>query len=462
MSQKKNQSPEKIHMFAFLGTGKYQPCTYSYPEESAHLYTREQSGEVTYIQTAVAHGIPRERLGKVTIFATPTSQERHGEELLKEFSACELPDPHLVEIPDRLDQQAIYNLFELVSEELQKGPEHIVFDLTHGYRALPALGLLIMNYVRSLKRKLIVESIVYGAWELREEGSDIAPMIELGTLWELNSWASGFDAFARSGNAEPLAKLAEEKQNQYFKSGRPGSKSGKPIPKLKNFAGRLQDWSTAIQHNCVPLLIGPDSITNTLYENYVLSDWNPVTEQLGKFILPLKEILREELEPMISKEPWDSTEGMRAQLGLIEWYTKNGMISSALTVASEWTSTLVAHVTDTESREESDEIIGAATKNEFNENKQVILSGQKVEQITLSDAQYEYLRTFVNAMASSSLLSAASSIKAVRNDLNHAYMDRTVNSPLARNKDKHGKVTGTAKKITEALAEFKATLEQLS
>lgn len=419
----KNTTSPSLHLFAFLGTGNYQPCSYLYPAEQMPLYGPALSSPpVTYVQTAIALGLDAQRLERVTIFVTAKARAQHGEGLLQEFQTHHLPAPIYVDIPDRLEQSNLHELFDVVQAELIDGPPGLVFDLTHGLRALPALGLLIMNYVRSLREEIEVESIVYGAWELRDEEGK-TPLVDLISLWELNEWASGFDAFERTGNMGPLVALGRRTDKGYWAAmSSPEEKQNAARPALKSFLKVIEQWHHAMQHTAIPLLIGDlnggrEGHTNALYKMLREQDWNPITQHLGRFIRPLRERLASKLEKLVTPAAWSSMDGLRAQLELIKWYKVHGQYAAALTVSREWLTSYIHLATALESRDEADRVAGFIAHGSYTTYRK---TGKLPASIRLNEAQLSALEQ-LHAMLDTASADIDALVK-LRNQINHGYM----------------------------------------
>jgi len=70
-----------------------------------------------------------------------------------------------VDIPRGDNEKEIWDIFEKTFDLIEEG-DHLYFDLTHGFRYLPMLVLVLGNYAKFLKNAK-VEAITYGNWEGR-------------------------------------------------------------------------------------------------------------------------------------------------------------------------------------------------------------------------------------------------------------------------------------------------------
>ena len=88
------------------------------------------------------------------------------------------------QLPDGKNEEELFDLFRRIYEVIQLG-DSLYFDITHGFRSLPMLALVLINYAKFLKG-VEVRSITYGNFEAREELRDSdgiiclnAPIIDL-------------------------------------------------------------------------------------------------------------------------------------------------------------------------------------------------------------------------------------------------------------------------------------------
>ncbi len=91
-------------------------------------------------------------------------------------------------------------------------PDAITFDVTHGYRLQPMLGLAALAYVRSDEARDGFDPtpvrVTYGAYEARDVVTNVAPIWDLTELIVAAEWNAAFDAFLRYGRADEVHRLA--------------------------------------------------------------------------------------------------------------------------------------------------------------------------------------------------------------------------------------------------------------
>lgn len=142
-------------------------------------------------------------------------QEVSYESLKDVIEQMQLPCKLQTEIiPNGLSEAEIWKIFETIHRFLKEGDE-LYFDLTHGFRYLPMLVLVLGSYARFLN-KTVVKSVSYGNFEARvsqgitSSGEEIlySPIVDLLPLMELQEWAYAAGQYLDSGNVDALVELS--------------------------------------------------------------------------------------------------------------------------------------------------------------------------------------------------------------------------------------------------------------
>ncbi len=210
---------------SFLGAGKYKPCQY-YLNKDEYIETR-------FIQEAIlslyCKNWDANDIGYIflTDLAKSTNwiDNKHLTGLDKLIKELELPfKVYPVDIPSGSEknysaqqiQNEIWIIFDTVFKKIQPN-DHIYLDITHAFRFIPMLGLLLLNYAKFLK-KINVDKILYGAFEVIGSPSEIdmlpmnkrnAPIVDLTNLSELQDLTAAADIFVNFGNAKRLVDLTQ-------------------------------------------------------------------------------------------------------------------------------------------------------------------------------------------------------------------------------------------------------------
>lgn len=332
-----------MHFFAFLGNGNYEPCFYEFTEPN-DAFTR--SALVQFIQTAVAHYYRRD-LQKITIFATVEAQKEHKQSLIDEFKKNQITiKPNFVLVPSGFDRPGMLSLFEILNEHLTEDLDlPLVFDLTHGFRSQPALGLMILNYLQSVYPSITVQDILYGAFTFRPRPKDgepalepqVAPVVSLMELWELNEWAAGFRSFQQSGDVAPITSLLAESQNRAYR--RLDGTRPSHHPQVKSFSSSLEKWATEVQLCAIPQMFESKGSLDALKQD-LDKEWNPFSLELGRFAEPLRLEIKSLIDRFHSDNYFD-IDGLRSQLHLLRWLLDHHRYQQFITIAREWLLTVI-------------------------------------------------------------------------------------------------------------------------
>lgn len=198
---------------SFLGTGSYTECIYGREGE-------RQCGSVEFVQTALSliccsHFKDKD---KALIFLTEGAKEKNWNKLKLEM---EKKNPGFqlepVMIPDGHSEAEIWDIFETVYKQLHSG-DHVVLDVTHAFRSLPMLGIVMMNYSKFLK-DITVKRIYYGAFDALGSTATVeslpinqrhVPILDLSAFDKLQHWSAGADSFVSSGDPTKITELLRE------------------------------------------------------------------------------------------------------------------------------------------------------------------------------------------------------------------------------------------------------------
>lgn len=120
-------------------------------------------------------------------------------------SQMNLPFPIVpVKIKNGDNESEIWKNFRIIFDNLQPDDE-VFFDVTHGFRSIPMLVLVLNNYSKFLKN-IRIKSITYGNYEARNEKNE-APIISLNFISELQDWTSAANMFIETGRTSKLSQL---------------------------------------------------------------------------------------------------------------------------------------------------------------------------------------------------------------------------------------------------------------
>lgn len=211
-----------------LGTGFYEECTY--------VGSRRKTG-TKFIQAATLNDIGADAWTEndaIYVFLTDKareanwtveSRENRNKEMVPYFGLEKELDGmglkcHVfpVGIKDGKDEAEMWEVFETIYKCLEDGDE-LYFDLTHAFRYLPMLVLVLGGYARFMKNTRVAD-MSYGNYEARNRENNEAPIVDLLPLAMLQDWTSAASAFKEMGRVGELVKvLGNELRNQTYPAG---------------------------------------------------------------------------------------------------------------------------------------------------------------------------------------------------------------------------------------------------
>jgi CRISPR-associated Csx2 family protein len=124
-----------------------------------------------------------------------------------------------VSIPEGLSEKEIWEIFEIVFNKLKDGDD-LYFDITHSFRSIPMLVMVLINYAKFLKN-IKVARIYYGAFEKLGPAYKVkdipleerfAPVLDITSFSELQDWTNATASFIETGNTYKIAELLENEE----------------------------------------------------------------------------------------------------------------------------------------------------------------------------------------------------------------------------------------------------------
>lgn len=229
---------------SFLGTGFYRECTYYYekggytPTKYIQQATLEQieaakwdkSDAVRFFITDKAYDDNWDS-AKTTRFDGIAKQEvpyKRLEQTIQEMHLTADVKP-VLHVPIGNGEDEMWRIFQMVFEEIQEGDE-LYIDLTHAFRYLPMLVLVLSNYSKFLKH-ITVKHLSYGNYEARDSDNR-APIVNLLPLTMLQDWTTAASEFLRHGYAERLKDLIREKLKPLLKDSKLRTENVKNVNQL--------------------------------------------------------------------------------------------------------------------------------------------------------------------------------------------------------------------------------------
>lgn len=147
-----------------------------------------------------------------------------------------------VTIKDGSNEAEIWEIFSAVYEKLQDNDE-LYFDLTHGFRYLPMLVLVLGNYAKFLKN-VKVKNITYGNFEATDRQTNTAPIIDVTSFSSLQDWTSAVASYLKHGDATLLNACGKSELTPILKE----TKGQDVVAKnMRNLCDALQNFTDSLR-----------------------------------------------------------------------------------------------------------------------------------------------------------------------------------------------------------------------
>jgi CRISPR-associated (Cas) DxTHG family len=224
--------------------------------------------------------------------------------------------------------EEIWSVFQTIYDQLKDLPvgSEIYFDITFGFRSLPMLGIVLLNYVQTMQN-VVVKYIFYGNYEVgRHEKTNLrnkakakgasddelkkldeqppqSPILDLRAFAELQDWTTGAQAFLNGGSTNLLKNLIAQKNPQ--------------------LANDLDAFAQSILM-CRGQQLNQDLDIDSLKSQIVNLQSQTIQAQLR----PLLERIEQKIQPFNSQ---NTLNGIQA----VEWCVNNGLIQQGYTFLQE-------------------------------------------------------------------------------------------------------------------------------
>lgn len=362
-----------------------------------------------------------------------TKMPKPSEGLETRLRKLNLPVPitPVKDLPDGNNEEEIMQIFQRVFSCLQDDDE-LHFDLTHGFRYLPMLVLVLGNYARFL-RNAKVKSITYGNFEGRDKVKNEAPLVDLCSLNYIQDWTYAAGQYVKTGNADEITSLGNAELKQILSNPALRDKASSSLNKfIKTLSIAIDDYRTCRGINIV--------------KSSNISSLSKLESELSEIpIKPLQYIISAIFSEIKRFSP---SEDVNNGYVAASWCYKNGLYQQAITILQEniITQLCIEEELNWTSEEDRDII-----------EKALVYFSDKTEQNNWKLDPYHKLtdeklanktEAVAKAIENENLQKIASVIKAIkgiRNDFNHSGIR---NNPMKAEKLKQ-KVDTEIKHVIE-------------
>jgi len=227
-----------------------------------------------------------------------------------------------VPIPDGKNETEMWEIFSTIFNKLENNDE-LYIDLTHSFRYLPMLLLVLSNYAKFLKN-IKVKRITYGNYEARNRETNEAPLIDLLPISALQDWTFAAADYLENGNTKKLEELANNKIKPILKVTQGADASAKAMENLvKNLKNATEDFQTCRGLNIV-------RSTNI---NRIKSSLKEVEETMIEPFNPILEEIRKVFEPF--GQATDTEINIKNGFEAAKWCNANGLFQQSATILQE-------------------------------------------------------------------------------------------------------------------------------
>lgn len=314
-----------------LGTGVYNECIYK---------GRKLSTSTRFVQEATLNDVGAMDWSEndaVCILLTKNARElnwkreiceRNGQPyeglefvLNNMHLACGIND---VDIPDGKNSDEMWKVFNRVYDLLRDDDE-LYLDLTHAFRYLPMLLMVLGNYTKFLKKAKIVY-MSYGNYEARiqsqKKSVSVAPIIDLLPLVEIQNWTDSASAFKETGRVEVLSRLMNDIISQ--------TEDKKFKGHLTILQKDLMDFQLQLETCCGKQICSGEVASEilTYIDRVFKNECFPVAAR------PMLDSVRELVSPFASR----SIDNIRSA---IQWCKRFGLVQQGYTLCQEGLITVV-------------------------------------------------------------------------------------------------------------------------
>ena len=369
--------PRKVFI-SFLGTNNYRPCTYT---KDGQLF-----GPTRFIQEAtLSYLLSTEEWtldDRVLILLTPQAESKNwvdsytqdndtpSEGLSSRLSHFPVIVETIKNLPEGVNEEEIWTIFSKIYDYIHEG-DILYFDLTHGYRYLPMLILVLGNYTKFLKG-IQIRSITYGNWEISQNGAIPAPIIDLLPLSALQEWTYAAGQFIESGNADQLFELSRQEYAPVLQDSYGADPNAKRIKDYVNSLKHLVDDT----RSCRAISIIEGNFVKLLKDTY--------QELPNSTLRPYQPIFQKVEESFQSFSAFSNpTNGLKAA----KWCIDKGLYQQAATYLEESVLYIISRHFDLSPLNDTHMgLISGAFNYAFQRKKKDnCINGYSVEQITLGE-----------------------------------------------------------------------------
>lgn len=321
---------------ATLGTNAYIPCNYVFNKDTDKKST---VADVRFIQEAAVRHYCRGWEGnagdRVHILCTGEATRKNWADnghdrdtyeglgtrldwLVKEEEYAGLDtisESFRQEIPEGNSEKEIWQIFDVVFNLIRDNDE-VYFDITHGFRSLPMLAMVVLQYARQLRKNISIVAVSYGAFETLgaahivreiELSKRNAPVFDLTDFVRLMDWTTAAKDFISYGQTADLTSLLKEDASGVLRQGRNETAiAGRQV------ADTLANFSEAIRLNNLQSICSFNKLSEklTAFKTGTSGDYPAFVPVIAKIEGKIQEFRENDLRNVFTATRWCISHGM--------------------------------------------------------------------------------------------------------------------------------------------------------
>jgi CRISPR-associated Csx2 family protein len=401
---------------SFLGTNNYLPCTY--------CQNGNETDDVRFVQEALIrmHCLAWAPEDQIVVFITSEAAQKNWEDnghtgeqcsglhsrLIALNLSCEIRP---VSIPNGRSEEELWDIFTNVCNELADN-DTVILDITHALRSLPMLAMVILQYIRVL-RKVHLLGIFYGAFEVLGSIGEVrkmavserrAPIFDLTSFAQLADWSIAVDRFLAAGDAGMIHELVKFQTVPYIKAGLNDTRHDQAIA-VKQFSECLLIF-TKVMSTCRGRLISK-CVMNL---NKALD--NCRQDALIPPLVPLLEKIRERIEG------FSGTNEIRDGIRAAHWCQEHNLIQQAYTILHETAVSFFLY--KTESGQTSNHSLNKENREMVTGAASLLAKNKLPDEGRHPDGYEQQWKKIWHTLETTDANHMMSRLEQCRNDLNHA------------------------------------------
>ncbi|MBW6536421.1 MAG: TIGR02221 family CRISPR-associated protein [Mariniphaga sp.] len=403
----------KVFM-SVLGTGFYEPCSYYLNDREKNIHTR-------FIQEATIRFFCSDwgENDQIVIFTTNkaltanyessiTKRKNSNNETTSYSRLAAILENLNLKVPfrnemikDGNDENEIWEVFTTIYNQLNEDDE-VYFDITHSFRYLPMLLLILLSYSEYLK-KTSIKSITYGNFEVSKNNNGLAPIMDLMPLVLLKDWSVAANNFESFGEVRLISSLCQDSLKPIL---REAKGSDKVATSVNSFSKELPGFVSLLK-TCRG--------TEIISGEKALSLENKIAEIEETSLVPFNPIFAR-IKSQINR--FASHDNIKNGFVAVEWCINNGLMQQGLTMLQETITSIICNSEGLDIVNEKNRTIISSV---FNIIGQKIPENEWVGECAKTE-NIELTQKLCNNSLLLSLVNDYINLSNFRNDMNHSGM----------------------------------------